>query len=69
MTLVAAAAQPLNWAVYCALTPDEQLICEERGYELNKSMLYLINLKDKHAKKNLRLAYSKGNLGLIHPVS
>ena len=34
----------------------------ERGDELNKTMLYLINLKNKHAKKDLCLAYSQGNM-------
>ena len=56
-------AQPaaLDWAVYCALTPDEQLVWEHRADELNQSMLFLINSKNKNAKKDLRLAYSQGN--------
>ena len=67
MILLAAAAPPLNWAAYCALTPDEQLVWEERGDELNKSMLYLINSKNKHTKKDLCLAYSQGNLTAYQP--
>ena len=58
MTLLTAVAPPLDLAAYCALTPDEQVVWEERGDELNKSMCYLMNLKNKHAKKDLRLAYS-----------
>ena len=58
MKLLAAAPPPLDWASYCALTPDKQHVWRERGDELNKSMLYLMNLKKKYAKKNLRLAYS-----------
>ena len=56
-------AQPavLDWAGYCALTPDEQLVWEQRADELNQSMLYLMNSKNELAKKDLRLAYSQGN--------
>ena len=62
MTLLTAAAPQLKWAAYCGLTSKEQLVWEERGDELNKSMLYLMNSKKKHAKKDLVLAYSQGNL-------
>ena len=59
MIILLAVAAPLrDWAYYCGLTPDEQLTWEEKGDELNKSMLYLMNSKNKHAKKDLRLAYS-----------
>ena len=34
----------------------------ERGNELNKAMLYLMNSKNKQAKKDLRLASSQGNM-------
>ena len=51
-------APPLDWDAYCALTPDKQLAWEERGDELNKEMLHLMNLKNKHAEKDLPLAYS-----------
>ena len=49
---------PLDWVAYCALTPNKQLAWEERGDELNKAMLYLMNSKKKEAKKNLCLDYS-----------
>ena len=62
MALLTTAAPPVDWAAYCALTPDEQLTWEKRGDELNKIILYLMNLENKHAKKDLHLAYSQGNL-------
>jgi len=58
MTLLAAAAPPLDWTAYCGLTPDKQLVWNERGDELNKPMLYLMNLKNEYAKNDLCLAYS-----------
>ena len=62
VALLAAESIPLDWAAYCALTPDEQLAWEERGDKLTKAMLYLMNSKNEHARKNLcRLAYSQGN--------
>ena len=62
MALLVAAAPVIDWAGYCALTPAKQLMWEERGDGLNKTMLYLMNLKNKHAKKDLHLAYSQANL-------
>ena len=62
MVLLAMEAVPLDWVLYCALTPDKQLVLEERGDELNKAILYLMNLKKKHAKKDLCLAYFQGNM-------
>ena len=58
MVLLAAETIPLEWAAYCMLTPNKQLAWEERGNELTKVMLYLMNLKNKYAKKDLCLAYS-----------
>ena len=58
MTLLATNAPPLDWVAYCVLTPDNQLAWGERGDEMNKAMFYLMDLKNKHAKKDLRLAYS-----------
>ena len=40
----------------------------EREDALNKAMLYLMNSKNKHAKKDLRLAYSQGNLTAYLPT-
>ena len=51
----------LDWAGYCALTPDQQVVWELRANALNQSMLYLMNLKNKNTKKDLCLAYSQGN--------
>ena len=34
---------------------------EKRANELNQSMLYLMNLKNKNTKKDLNLAYFQGN--------
>ena len=51
----------LDWAGYCTLTPDKQLVWGQRDNELNQSMLYLMNSKNKLAKKDLRLAYFERN--------
>ena len=59
MTLVRVATPAIYWAGCCALTPAEQLVWEKRGDELNKAMLYLMNLKHDHAKKDLRLVFLK----------
>ena len=67
MTLLAAAALTLDWPVYYGLTSDEQLVWEQKGDALNKPMLYLLNSKNKHAKKDLHLAYSQGNLTAYPP--
>ena len=52
----------LTWADYCAMPPADQFVWEERSDELNKAMLYLMNLKNDRAKKDLHLAYSQGNM-------
>ena len=52
---------PLDWARYCVLPGANQLVWELRVDALNQSMLYLMNLKNKNTKKDLRLAYSQGN--------
>ena len=49
------------WAAYCALTAGQQLVWELRANALNQAMLFLMNLKNKTAKKDLCLAYSQGN--------
>ena len=56
-------AQPsaLDWAAYYALTAYQQLVWELRADELNQTMLFLMNSKNKTAKKDLRLVYSHGN--------
>ena len=67
MLLLAVAVPALDWAAYCLLTPDEQLTWEERGNELTKAMLYLMNSKNKQAKKDLCLAYSQRNMKAFSP--
>ena len=51
----------LDWATYCALTTDQQLVWEQIADELNQSIIFLMNSKNEIAKKNLFLAYSQGN--------
>ena len=43
------------------LPSTQPLILKERGNDLTKSMLFLMNLKNNNAKKDLHLAYSQGN--------
>ena len=61
MELLTNAQPPLDWATYCALTADQQLVWELRANALNQAMIFLMNSKNKTAKKDLRLAYSQGN--------
>ena len=61
MALLGAAVPAIEWAGWCALTLNKQLIWEERGNELNKAILHLMNLKNKNAKRDLRLAYFQRN--------
>ena len=60
--LGAAAAPPIDGAGYYGLTPYKQPIWEEKGDDLNKAMLFLMNLKNDNTKKDLCLAYSQGNM-------
>ena len=50
-----------DWTRYCLLTPTQQLVWEERGDDLTKSMLFLLNSKNNNTKKDARLAYSQEN--------
>ena len=68
MALLEAEAVPLTWVDYCAMPPADQLVWEERGYQLNIAILYLMNLKNKNAKKDLCLAYSQGNMTTYPPI-
>ena len=52
----------LDWAGCCTLVEAKQLVWEQRADALNQSMLYLMNSKNKIARKDLRLAYSQGNI-------
>ena len=62
MVLLTVAVPALDWVGYCALTPNEQLAWKERGDELTKSIIYLMNSKNKQAKKDLSLAYYQKNM-------
>ena len=68
MVLLRAAAPAIYWTGYCALTPVEQLIWEERDNELNKAMFHLLNSKNKQTKEDLHLAYFQGNLTAYPPA-
>ena len=61
MEILSKATVSLDWAGYCALSEEDQFVRELRADALNQSMLYLMNLKNENAKKDLRLAYSQGN--------
>ena len=61
MALLSKALVPLDWPGYCALPEADQLVWELRADVLNQAMLYLMNLKNKNTKKDLRLAYSQGD--------
>ena len=67
IVLLAVETIPLDWVSYCVLTPDKQLAWEERGNKMNKTMLYLMNSKNKYAKKDLCLAHSQGNMTAYSP--
>ena len=62
-------AEPLDWAGYCALPEVDQLVWELRADTLNQSMFYLMNAKNKNAKKDLCLVYSQENNTAYHPMS
>ena len=47
MILLAAETVLIDWDTYYVLPPDNQRVWEERGDELNKTMLYLMNSKNK----------------------
>ena len=59
--LLSKAEPPLDWDGYCTLPEENQLVWEQRADTLNQAMIYLMNSKNKNAKKDLRLAYSQGN--------
>ena len=62
-------AQPvLDWAAYRELTADQKIMLELRANALNQAILFLINLKNKTPKKDLRLAYSQGN-STVYPTN
>ena len=61
MHLLSKAETALDWDGYCALSEEDRLVWEQRADALNQSMIYLMNSKNKHDKKDLSLAYSQGN--------
>ena len=58
----------LDWITYYAMPLADQLVWEDRGDDLTKSIIFLINLKNDNAKKDLRLAYSQGNITVYPPT-
>ena len=66
MELLGVAVLPIDWAGYYQLTLAKQLIWGERGGDLNKTMLSLMNLKNNNTKKDVCLVYSQGNM-TVHP--
>ena len=67
MELLSKTLAPLDWAGYCALPETDQLVWELRTDALNQSILYLMNSKNKNAKKDLYLTYSQGNNTVYAP--
>ena len=61
MELLTIAQPALEWAAYCALIADQQLVWELRANALNQAMIFLVNSKNKTTKKGLCLIYSQGN--------
>ena len=63
-------AQPgaFDWAAYCELLADKQLVWKLRANKLNQAILFLMNLKNKTAKKDLCLAYSQRN-NTTYPIN
>ena len=62
LTHLLSKAEPLlDWDGYCALPEENRLVWEKRADALNQAMIYVMNSKNKTAKKDLRLAYSQGN--------
>ena len=68
IVLLGAERLAIDWARYCLLTPVQQLVWEERGNDLTKPILILMNLKNNNAKKNLQLAYSQRNITAYTPT-
>ena len=61
MELLSKATDPLDWAGYCALSEEDQLVWEDRANALNQTMLKLMKSKNENARKDLHLEYSQGN--------
>ena len=61
MELLRVGTLAVDQAGYCLLPPTQQLVWEERGGDLTKLMLFLMNLKNNNAKEDLHLAYSQEN--------
>ena len=61
MALLRAEVLPVDWVDYCVLPSAQQLVWEERGNDLTKLMIFLMNSKNDNTKKDLCLTYSKGN--------
>ena len=68
IVLLKAGVVPLTWVDYCTMSPTDKLTWEERSNDLNKSIFYLINLKNDSAKMDLCLAYSQRNMTVYPPI-
>ena len=68
MELLRVVVPLIDWAGYCQLTHAKQPTLEESGDALTKPILFLINLKNDNAKKDLHLAYSQGNI-TMYPLT
>ena len=68
MALLETEVPALTWIDYCWMLPAYQLVWEERGNGLNKALFYLMNSKNKNAKRDLCLAYSEGNITAYSPT-
>ena len=68
MELLSKVQPPLDWAAYYTLTVVQQLVWELRADELDQTMLFLMNSKNKTAKKDLHLVYSQGN-STAYPIN
>ena len=76
MALLKAEVPALTWIDHCVMPLANQLVWEERererererGNELDKAMFYLMNSKNKNAKKGLRLAYFQRNMTAYPPT-
>ena len=62
MALFETKRMSLTWVEYSAMPSADILVWEARGNTLNKEMLFLMNLKNNNANKDLCLAYSQGNM-------
>ena len=66
--LLRAERPALDLVAYCAIHPVYQLVQEERGNDLNRAMLFLMNSKNDITKRDLCLAYLQGDMTAYQPT-